>query len=102
MKYIFHPEALKEYEESALYYKRISIDLAISFVNCVEIGIQKIIENPKAWSIIKEDVRRHLIKRFPFGIYYTLENDGIIILAIMHMSRKPGYWISRMRKDNKV
>jgi len=96
MRYIFHPEALQEYEESALYYKKISRELAISFIDSVEKGIEKILENSRAWPIIDEDVRRHLIKRFPFGIYYTIERDYILILAVMHMNRKPGYWKNRL------
>jgi len=97
MRYIFHPEALQEYEESAVYYRKISRELAISFINSVEKGIEKILEYPYAWPIIEEDVRRHLIKRFPFGIYYTIESNYISILAVMHLSRKPGYWKERLK-----
>ena len=56
----------------------------------------KYIIHPEAWQAVEEDVRRHLIKRFPFGIYYTIERDYISIVAVMHMSRRPGYWKSRL------
>jgi len=95
MRYIFHPKALLEYEEAALYYRAISRDLAASFVKSVEEGITEILERPFAWPAVEDDVRRHLTKRFPFGIYYDVQGDYILILAVMHMSRKPGYWKDR-------
>ena len=96
MRYIFHPEALQEYEEATVYYSKISRELAVSFIDLVEKGIKKIREHPEAWQVVEEDVRRHLIKRFPFGIYYTIEGDHILIVAVMHMSRQPGYWKKRL------
>jgi plasmid stabilization system protein ParE len=96
MKYILHPEALEEYSESATYYAETSPELAYAFIEEVEKGIAKILSHPEAWQAVEEDVRRHLIKRFPFGIYYTIETDYISIIAIMHMSRKPDYWKSRL------
>jgi plasmid stabilization system protein ParE len=96
MRYIFHPEALQEYEEAACYYGEISINLAEAFIKSVEKGITYILDNPEAWPVIEEDVRRHLIERFPYGIYYVIENDYIMIVAVMHMNRKPGYWKKRL------
>ena len=69
--------------------------LAESFVKAIETGIENIIMFPEAWSIVEEDVRRHLISRFPFGIYYCVENNCISIYAVMHMSRHPEYWKKR-------
>ncbi len=99
MKYYFHPEALKEYSDAAQYYSEISPSLASAFITQVENGINQILLYPQAWQPIETDVRRCLIKRFPFGIYYTVEDDNsIIIQAVMHLSRKPGYWKARIIK----
>ena len=98
MNYYFHPDALHEYAEATEYYAGISPALGSAFVAQVESGINQILFYPQAWPLIEEDIRRHLIKRFPFGIYYTIDNNtSIIIQAIMHLSRKPGYWRSRLR-----
>ncbi len=96
MRYIFHPEALQEYGDAATYYDKISPELGNAFIESVENGINRIISRPEAWQIEEEDVRRHLIKRFPFGIFYTIERDHILIIAVMHMSRRPGYWKNRL------
>jgi toxin ParE1/3/4 len=70
--------------------------LAESFIHAVETGIESILAHPEAWQIVEKDVRRHLINRFPFGIYYCIEGDRILIYALMHMSRHPGYWKGRI------
>ena len=96
MRYIFHPEALEDYEDAVEYYAEISPDLANAFINSIENGIKRILSHPEGWQAVEEDVRRHLTKRFPFGIYYTIEGDYISIVAVMHMSRRPGYWKHRL------
>ena len=99
MNYHFHPEALNEYAEATQYYAEISHSLAMNFISQVEKGINEILLHPQAWQLIEEDVRRYLLKRFPFGIYYTIEASGsIMIQAVMHLSRKPGYWKTRIIK----
>ena len=96
MKHSFHPEALEEYAGAVSHYANISHRLAESFIEAVESGIDSILSYPEAWQIVEGDVRRHLVKRFPFGIYYCVEGDVIMIYAVMHMSRHPDYWKSRI------
>jgi toxin ParE1/3/4 len=48
------------------------------------------------YPIVEEDVRRCMTKKFPYAILYTIEpDDSILIVAVMHCSRKPGYWKER-------
>ncbi len=97
MKHSFHPEALEEYLGAVSYYADISPQLAESFIKSVESGVEEILTYPGAWQIVEEDVRRYLIKRFPFGIYYCIESNRIMIYAVMHMSRDPKYWKDRLK-----
>lgn len=96
MKHFFHPEALEEYLSAVSYYADISPRLAESLIESFESGIDEILTYPEAWQIVEEDVRRRVLKRFPFGIYYCVEGDRIMIYAVMHMSRDPKYWKSRI------
>lgn len=96
MRLEFHPEARLEFYESAAFYKEIRPSLGIAFTNEIESILQQIREVPDRWPIIEADVRRCLARRFPYGVLYTLESDSILILAIMHCSRKPGYWRNRL------
>ena len=96
MKFRFRPAALEEYEESTLYYATISPLVDRRFVSEIEAAIHRMRQHPKAWTIIEDDTRRCLVKRFPFGIYFCLEADHILIVAVMHLSRMPGYWNDRI------
>lgn len=95
MKYVFHPEALTEYAEAVQYYMQQRPEVAQAFVDAVESAVYRIRESPTRWSVIDEDVRRCLTQKFPYGILYTIESDCVLILAVMHCSRKPGYWRNR-------
>ena len=95
MRYEFHPDALVELEQTARYYGAREAGLDGRFVDSVEEAIGRILEAPTRWRIIEEDIRRCLTHVFPHGILYTIEQDHILILAVMHCSREPGYWKRR-------
>ena len=95
MRYVFHPEALAEYAEAVQYYAEQRFELAQAFIDAIEDAVYRIKESPTRYVVINEDVRRCMTRRFPYGILYTIEQDYILILAVMHYSREPGYWKSR-------
>ena len=96
MNYLFHPEARTEFREATIYYAEKSLSLAAAFYNEVENAIRKIVENPKLYRKINEDVRRCLARRFPYAVLYTIEGTSILILSVMHCSREPSYWKDRL------
>lgn len=95
MRYVFHPEALTEYAEAVKYYAEQRTGIAQVFINAVEDAIYRIRESPDRYVSIDENVRRCMTRKFPYGILYTLEQDYILILAVMHCSREPRYWKNR-------
>ena len=95
MRHEFHPEAYAEYEEAARYYAERDPERAARFIAAVEEAIERICDSPGRWRRIDEDVRRCLAHVFPFGVLYTIEHDFILIVAVMHCSREPGYWKTR-------
>lgn len=96
MRYEFHPDALAEYMNAALYYASCQAGLEQRFIAAVEHAIQLISESPERWRIIDEDIRRCLTKVFPYAVLYTIEADYILIIAVMHCNREPGYWRNRL------
>jgi plasmid stabilization system protein ParE len=92
MRYSFHPDARVDFREATKYYVEKSPSLGAAFYSEVEEAIQRIAENPVLYRVIDEDVRRCLTKRFPYAVLYTIEDNYILILAIMHCSREPSYW----------
>jgi hypothetical protein len=95
MKFIFHIEAEKEFEEAIEYYKDIDLKLGYDFIVEIYKTIKLIMKYPFSWPIIKGEIRRALIKRFPYGILYIPYNETIYILAIMHLNKRPYYWKDR-------
>ncbi|MGK7885059.1 MAG: type II toxin-antitoxin system RelE/ParE family toxin [Crocosphaera sp.] len=95
MKYVFHPEALTEYTDAVRYYTEQRTEVAQAFINAIEDAVYRVRESPTRYNAIDDDVRRCMTRRFPYGILYTIEQDYILILAVMHCSREPGYWKSR-------
>jgi len=95
MRYVFHPEALSEYAEAVQYYIEQRVEVAQAFINAIKDTVYRIREAPTRYAAIDKDVRRCMARRFPYGILYTIEQDYILILAVMHCSREPGYWKSR-------
>jgi len=58
-------------------------------------AVADIAENPQRWPVIQSDIRRRLIHRFPYALFYRVDHDEIVVLAIAHLHRRPVYWIGR-------
>ena len=56
----------------------------------------EIIEHPESGPVTLGSIRRRLVRRFPYAILYTIEADHILIIAVMHGHREPGYWKDRL------
>ena len=97
MSFSFHPEAENEFNEAIDYYEDIEPALGYDFAIEVHSTIIRSVNFPKAWTVLEGDVRRSLVRRFPYGILYSEEEDGIFIVAVMHLHRKPGYWKHRSK-----
>lgn len=95
MNYEFHPEALTEFEKAADYYCQQQPGLEQRFIDAVLQGIRVIVDAPDTWRVFDGDIRRVLLKVFPYAILYSIEPDRIYIIAVMHCHRKPGYWKER-------
>jgi hypothetical protein len=91
----FHPEAEAEFNKAIDYYEEIESGLGFDFAIEVYSAIQRAVAFPKAWPVIDGDIRRSLVRRFPFGILYSVENRGIYVTAVMNLHRNPEYWKNR-------
>ena len=98
MRLEFHPEALDEYEDAAKYYANSQPGLELRFIACVEAAFRLVSEPPNRWRLFEDDVRRCLVHVFPYGVLYSIEPDYVLIIAVMHCSREPGYWRNRMER----
>lgn len=99
MKFDFHPEADEEFVEAVAYYEESDYGLGIDFLREVYSTIRNAIDYPTMWPSVEDEVRRCLVHRFPYGVLYSIEPDGIFILAVMHLHRDPDYWKHRLGID---
>ncbi len=97
MNYHYHPDARQEASSAVAHYAVINQELGVDFLAELENSISSIVRMPQAWAKHIADTRRCLLRRFPYGIIYQIESEDIQIVAVMHLHRKPGYWIARMR-----
>ncbi len=96
MRVEFHPEAEDEFAEAAQFYKQRGHTLGQRFARELWSTIDRVVATPERWRVIEGDVRKCVVRVFPYGVLYTIEADFILIVAIAHGKRQPGYWRHRL------
>ncbi|MGO9860310.1 MAG: type II toxin-antitoxin system RelE/ParE family toxin [Syntrophobacteraceae bacterium] len=89
MHLLIRHEAEAEIEEAYHWYEDRRNGLGSDFLLCVEEGLEKIRKNPEMYPLVHRNVRRLLIRRFPYGIFYVVRQDVATILAVFHGHRDP-------------
>lgn len=92
---IIRPEAEADLEDARNWYERQDAGLGDEFLESVGEAFEKILLMPQLHRMIHQDVRRALTRRFPFAVYYRIENGEVMILAVIHSRRDPRAWKSR-------
>lgn len=90
-----NPQAEEEARKAAGWYENESEGLGAAFLELVEQTLTAISENPLRFPLVYRDVRRALLKRFPYGVFFRLQPDRIRVLAILHLSRDTSRWQRR-------
>ncbi|MBN4075117.1 MAG: plasmid stabilization protein [SAR86 cluster bacterium] len=88
-------EATEELAKAASWYERQLSGLGQEFLDMALALLESIPENPTQYPIVHKVVRRALLPRFPFGIYYSIEENFILVYGVMHASRNPSRWQDR-------
>lgn len=91
----YHRLAEQELLEAARYYERESAGLGAALILEAERCVEAILDQPTAGRLVVAEVRRRLVHRFPYAILYRVTGEGIRILAVMNLRRRPSYWIGR-------
>jgi plasmid stabilization system protein ParE len=80
----------------ARYYELQAPGLGDEFLDKIETGLRDIGESPERWPVIRDEVRRRLVHRFPYALLYRVDPEEVVVLATMHLSRRPDYWLHRI------
>jgi hypothetical protein len=97
MRVSYHPHATAELIKSAKFYDRKVHGLGDRFLTEFERAITTIAQAPGRWRIVQDDIRRFVMKNFPFALYYRIEGETIRVLVVKHHSRHPDYWKYRLK-----
>ncbi len=97
----FVVQAKQEFAEAAVWYESNQPGLANRFLEEIEQQLALIREHPAVFPILRDvprelEVRRSLLRRFPYGLIFVELDDEIQILALAHNRRQPGYWLDRL------
>jgi plasmid stabilization system protein ParE len=92
----FHPEASEEFRGAIRWYRPQSLLASSEFRVAVSAAIRMIAEAPERWPKYLYGTRRFVLQRFPFSVVYLDDPDLVIIVAVAHSKRKPGYWKDRL------
>ncbi|MBM4367026.1 MAG: type II toxin-antitoxin system RelE/ParE family toxin [Deltaproteobacteria bacterium] len=94
---VFRPEARTEVVEAWVWYEEQRPGLGDEMVACLDAAVAAASRNPEAYARNYGEARRALVRRFPYAVFYMVEGGELVVLAVAHTSRKPGYWADRIR-----
>jgi len=91
-KLILRQEAEKDLVETCNWYNEKVPGLGSDFLAVVEPTLESIQANPARFPVVYRGIQRALLCRFPYGVFFVLEDDQITVLAVMHCARDPEKW----------
>ena len=95
MKVAFLFPALLELEDAFSWYQAQMDGLGHEFLDEIDESVRRIVSWPGMHRVMRKNVRRCLVRGFPYGLMYEIDADTIIVLAVAHLHRKPFYWSGR-------
>lgn len=98
----FHPEADEEVDSAVDWYEEQRGGLGAEFFAELRSDLGRVTAAPRSWPLwpgVRTEalgVRRFLMSRFPFALPYLVLEERVVILAVAHVRRRPGYWLRRI------
>jgi len=92
---LFLRPAELEMLDAARYYELQASGLGGDFLDKIDSAVQDIGMHPERWPVVRFNIRRRLMHRFPYALLYRIDPEEIVIQAIMHLHRRPDYWMNR-------
>ena len=89
------PEAETDLAEACRWYEERRHDLGSESPISVEATLESIQRHPQSFPVVHSQIRRALLRRFPYGVFYVVEEHAVAVLAVFHASRDPNRWQNR-------
>jgi plasmid stabilization system protein ParE len=91
----YHPDALLEAWKARQWYAERDYRAAAAFVAELDEAQARLTSHPDRWPIYIDGTRRYRLRRFPYLLVYVPAPRRILVLAVAHLKRRPGYWKAR-------
>ena len=96
-KIIVRPEAEAEVQTAFDWYEKQSDGLGFEFLRALDACLSGITRNPLAYTgVHQKNVRRALVRRFPYALFYLVDEDTIVVIAVFNVKRQPIDWLRRI------
>ena len=95
MSFQLHSKAEAEFGEAYFWYENQSKGLGTQFILCVNEAIERVLRNPRLYPYAQNQMRRAIIKKFPYTIIYEEIESQIWIISVFHSKRNPTHWQTR-------
>jgi plasmid stabilization system protein ParE len=95
-KLIIRPEAEADLSEAFEWYETRVTGLRLEFIRTVDSLFNSIIRNPQAYPVVYKTARRALTRKFPYEVFFLVDADRVIVVAIFHARRSPQRWQERI------
>ena len=92
---VFRRAARREFDEAALWYEARRVGLGSAFVLEIDRAVALAAEDPNRFPVMHANVRCLRVRRFPYSIFFLVESERLVVLAVFHARRDPMVW--RMR-----
>jgi plasmid stabilization system protein ParE len=92
---IFTPAARAELIDAQDWYEREATGLGRRFRQASDALVERMSSNPRQSPVVYKNVRRALLRRFPYSLFFVLEDDALLVIACFHASRDPSHWQRR-------
>ncbi|MFZ5764056.1 MAG: type II toxin-antitoxin system RelE/ParE family toxin [Thermodesulfobacteriota bacterium] len=89
MKLIYTGRARRDIESAFAWYERQRRGLGFEFLDCLEVAVRRIVGFPESCQVVYRNVRRCVIRRFPFSIFFTMEEKEIVVHAVFDNRQDP-------------
>lgn len=92
---VFRQQARREFEAAGDWYEREQPGLGQAFLAEVDQVLRKIVGNPGSFPEVMNGVRKAVVRRFPYCLYFRVRGETIVVLAVFHSARNPAVWQAR-------
>lgn len=88
-------DAAADIEAAAEWYEERRAGLGGEFLRAVRAALAAVERGPEQFGVAREPIRRALLRRFPYAVFYVVEPAQIVVIACLHARRDPHVWQSR-------